>query len=160
MRCQRRYRPFLAMLLAIACLATAGCVQRRVTVRSNPPGAMVYIDDYPIGATPVSTAYTFYGTRKIRLEKPGYEILAVMHEFPPPFYDYPVVDFFTENVVPWEIRDERTVEYQLQPQILEPTQRYLERADELRNATRASSNIAAPSSYAPVPPPEALPQPE
>lgn len=159
MRRPRRYRPYLALLLVAACLATTGCVQRRLTVRSNPPGAMVYIDDYPIGPTPVSTAYVYYGTRKIRLEKPGFEILTVMHEFPPPVYNYPVVDFFSENVIPWEIRDERVVDYQLQPQVIEPTQRYLERADELRSATRASSSNVAPSSYAPVPPAEALPQP-
>ena len=36
---------------------SAGCVQRRMTVRSNPPGALVYVDDYQIGTTPVSVEW-------------------------------------------------------------------------------------------------------
>jgi hypothetical protein len=40
-------------------LAVAGCVQRRMTIRSNPPGALVYVDDYQIGTTPVSTPARF-----------------------------------------------------------------------------------------------------
>ena len=33
-----------------------GCVRRRMTVRSNPPGAVVFVDDQEIGTTPASTA--------------------------------------------------------------------------------------------------------
>jgi hypothetical protein len=39
------------LLLAVA---ATGCVQRRMTIRSDPPGALVYVDDYQIGTTPVS----------------------------------------------------------------------------------------------------------
>ena len=47
----------LLLLLAVIVLwaGQTGCVRRRLTVRSNPPGALVYIDDRPIGKTPVST---------------------------------------------------------------------------------------------------------
>ena len=31
--------------LLLACLLTTGCVRRRMTIRSNPPGATVYVDD-------------------------------------------------------------------------------------------------------------------
>jgi len=41
-----------AVLLAIVLLpAQSGCVTRRMTIRSNPPGALVYVDDYEIGTT-------------------------------------------------------------------------------------------------------------
>ena len=40
-------------MAAVVVLATAGgCVERRMTIRSNPPGALVYVDDYEIGITP------------------------------------------------------------------------------------------------------------
>lgn len=59
------------LLAGAAVAAAGGCVQRRMTVRSNPPGALVYVDDYQIGTTPVSTDFIYYGTRKIRLVKDG-----------------------------------------------------------------------------------------
>ena len=56
-----------------------------MTIRSNPPGALVYVDDYTIGVTPVSTSFIYYGTRKIRLVKDGYETLTVMQPISPPW---------------------------------------------------------------------------
>ena len=99
-----------ACLLAASLLPTAGCVQRRMTIRSNPPGALVYVDDYQIGTTPVSTDFIYYGTRKIRLVKDGYETLTVRQPFPIPWYEIFPLDFVTENLWPWEIRDERVVD--------------------------------------------------
>ena len=60
-----------------------------MTVRTNPPGALLYVDDYEIGTTPVSANFTYYGTRKIRLVKDGYETLTVMQWIPPPWYEFP-----------------------------------------------------------------------
>src|SRR5262245_3745792 len=59
-----RLRSCMAWLLVCAMLAQTGCVQRRLTIRSNPPGALAYVDDYQIGTTPVSTDFVYYGTRK------------------------------------------------------------------------------------------------
>src|SRR5687768_13584388 len=49
----------VALLAALAMLVAceSGCVRRRMTVRSNPPGAKVYVDDIEIGTTPVSTNF-------------------------------------------------------------------------------------------------------
>ena len=76
----RRMRaPILAIILA-AILVAPGCVQRRMTIRSNPPGALVYVDDYELGTTPVSHDFVYYGTRNIKLVKDGYETLTVRFE--------------------------------------------------------------------------------
>ena len=89
----------------VLCTSQSGCVQRRMTVRTNPPGALLYVDDYPIGTTPCSTSFTYYGTRKIRLVKDGYETLTVMQSIPAPWYEYTPIDFVAENFVPGQIRD-------------------------------------------------------
>jgi hypothetical protein len=115
-------------------LAGTGCVQRRLTIRSNPPGAMVYVDDYPIGTTPVATDFIYYGTRKVRLVLSGYETLTVMQPIPTPWYEYPGLDFVSENLVPGEIRDTRVVDYQLQPQMIVPGPQLLERAENTRHS--------------------------
>jgi PEGA domain-containing protein len=120
---------FLTLLVA---LAICGCVQRRLTIRSNPPGARVYVGDEEIGTTPVSTDFVYYGTRKIRLVKDGFETLVVNQPIPAPWYQIPPFDFVAENLVPGEIRDERAVNFQLMPLQESPTQHLLSRAEQLR----------------------------
>jgi hypothetical protein len=124
----------LGLVLALA--ASSGCVERRMTIRSNPPGAVVYIDDYEIGVTPVSTDFVYYGTRKMRLVKDGYETLTVLQPVPSPWYEVPPLDFFSENLTPGEIRDHRVLDFNLTPQIVVPTNELLGRAENLRQGSR------------------------
>ncbi len=139
-----------AALLGLCVLAFAGCVQRRLIVRSNPPGARVIVDDtYEMGVTPVAFNYTYYGTRKIKLVRDGYETLTVYQYIPPPWYQYPGLDFITENLVPWEIRDERVVQFQLVPQAVVPTEQVLRRAEDLRRLTHGGQLPPAPAANAP-----------
>jgi hypothetical protein len=108
-------------------------------VRSNPPGAIVYVDDYEVGTTPCAVNFTYYGTRKIRLVKDGCETLTVMQSIPAPWYEYPVVDFVSENLVPGQIRDQRVLEYQLQPQLMVPTEQLIARAEALRRGIHTAT---------------------
>ncbi len=133
---------WLLSLLSV-CAWESGCVERRMTIRSNPPGAVVYVDDYEIGTTPVSTDFTYYGTRKIRLVKNGYETLTVMQPVSVPWYQYVPIDFVAENLVPGNIRDNRTFDYQLVPQAVVPTEQLLDRAEVLRRQTRVSGVVQA-----------------
>lgn len=132
---------------ARTCLATTllclvfipGCVRRRLLVKSNPPGATVYVDNQPIGQTPCATNFIYYGTREIRLVKPGYETLTINQPIPAPWYEIPPLDFVSENLVPREIQDYRTLSYNLQPQVVVPTDQLLGRAQQLRASTQMSS---------------------
>ena len=129
---------FMAILLAqMAC--GSGCVRRRLTVRTNPPGAQVFVDDQEIGTTPCSSAFVYYGTRKITIMKDGYRTETVFQKIPPPWYQIPPLDFLTENVVPREIRDERVVDVQLVAQELVPQQKLLDRAAALRDSARSGT---------------------
>ncbi len=161
------------MILTVAC----GCVQRRMTIRSNPPGALVYVDDYEIGNTPVSTDFVYYGTRKIRLVKDGYETLTVRQPFPVPWYQIFPLDFVTENIWPGEIRDERHVSLTMVPASSTPPEQVVARAEQSRASARALPGAPAPRSPValpaspptgisppvpaqPVPPPMVLPPPQ
>ena len=46
-----------------------------ITIDSEPPGALCWLNDNEIGRTPVTVPFTWYGTYRVRLEKPGYEPL-------------------------------------------------------------------------------------
>jgi hypothetical protein len=132
------WRPRFAAALAIVLSASqAGCVERRMIVRTNPPGALLYVDDYEIGITPCATSFIYYGTRKIRLVKDGYETLVINQPIPATWYEYFPADFVAENLVPGHIRDQRVLTYDLRPAILVPNDQLTGRADGLRAAVKA-----------------------
>ena len=156
-------------VLAVCALAAApGCVQRRMTIRSNPPGALVYVDDYQIGTTPVSTDFIYYGTRKIRLVKDGYETLTVRQPFPIPWYEIFPLDFVTENLWPWEVRDERVVDLAMTTTASIPPESVVARAEQAR---LSAGSLPAPpplpvvqqpvvTQPIPTPLPQSLPAPQ
>ncbi len=61
---------FASLLLLALCLLT-GCVERLITVKSTPAGALVYLNDEEVGRTPVTVPFKFYGTYDVRLEHEG-----------------------------------------------------------------------------------------
>ena len=120
-------------------LANTGCLRRRLTVRSNPPGAQVFVDDQEIGTTPCSASFVYYGTRKVTVMKDGYRTETVYQRINPPWYEIAPLDFLSENVVPTELRDERIVDVQLVPEEIVPQQKLLDRAQSLRDAARTGT---------------------
>lgn len=146
-------RPLSVWILVVlgVCTLGNGCVRRRMTIRTNPPGARVYVDNYEIGTSPVSHHFIYYGKRKIRLVKDGYETLTVMQSIPHPWYEIPPLDFVTENLIPGEIRDQRTFHYQLTPQMIVPTEQLLGRAEQLRRGVQSTGGMAPLPASPPVP---------
>jgi hypothetical protein len=149
----------LAAAAAAAVLSSPGCVQRRMTIRSNPPGALVYVDDYPLGSTPVSHDFVYYGTRKIRLVKDGYETLTVRQPFPVPWYEIFPLDFVTENIIPWEVRDERVVDLAMQPAASTPAELVVSRAEQVRLAAGSLPPVAPQAVVTPAPVVQPVPAP-
>jgi hypothetical protein len=148
-------------MLALAALSVStGCVERRMTIRSNPPGALVYVDNVEIGTTPASHRFLYYGTREIRLVKAGYETLTVMQPIATPWYQIPPFDFVSDNLTPWEVRDERDFVYQMVPLRNVPTEEIMSRAEQLRGSVLSTAPVANPSVVVPGPaavPPIAAP---
>ncbi len=124
------------ILICLDCETSVAKVRRRLTITSNPPGAVVFVDDREIGITPVSTPFTYYGTRKIQLVLEGFETLTVKRTFSPPWYQWPVVDFISENMIRRELRDERVVDFRMVPQRIVPSDQLLLRAQRLRDRSR------------------------
>jgi hypothetical protein len=116
-----------------------GCVERRMTIRSNPSNALVVLDGQEVGFTPVSVPFHYYGVRQIKLVKDGYETKIVRQHVTPPWYQRLGFDFVSEVLIPWRIRDERDYglnenEYVLQPKAMVSQDRLLQRAEEVRLA--------------------------
>ncbi|WP_425615662.1 PEGA domain-containing protein [Anatilimnocola sp. NA78] len=140
--------------LVLLCVLNTGCVRRRMTIRSFPAGAQVFVDDQEIGTTPCSSAFVYYGTRKIMLVKDGYKTETLYHQFTVPWHQYVPLDFINENLNPREIRDERIVDVTLAPQETVSPEKLLERANNLRSGARLGMITPLPT----VPPGTVLPK--
>src|SRR6478735_1288410 len=160
--CRRTLGSLLTSIVLVVTIAPPAhaIVRRRLNVNSNPQGALVYVDNQQIGMTPCSVDFTYYGTREIRLIKPGFETLTVNQPIPAPWYQYIPLDFISENLCTTKIRDNRTVTYNLAPQLVVPTQELIGRASQLRQDTLQFGAPAIPAGPTPVitpGPPVALP---
>jgi PEGA domain len=100
---------FLALLLL------AGCVERRLHVRTDPPGAEVSVNGERIGRSPTTWRFNHYGDALVEVEKPGFEPAQQVVALRAPWYQKPGVDFFADVLAPARIRDEHEVEIRLEP---------------------------------------------
>lgn len=134
----------LSLVAAVGCflLTDTGCVKRKLTIRSQPEGALVYVDQQEVGQTPLSVPFTYYGTREIILEKDGYQTLKEKHRIRLPWYQIPPLDFITENLISKEIHDERVLDFQLQPQVPTDETQLQQRAEQLRQ--NVNQGLVAP----------------
>lgn len=123
-------------LLLLALLGLTGCVERRMTIHSEPQNALVVLDGQEIGHTPVSVNFNYYGERQIKLIKDGYETQTINQTISTPWYQIPPLDFVSEVLVPLRIHDHRPFLYHLQPSVNVPNDQLLQRAEEVRDRGR------------------------
>jgi PEGA domain-containing protein len=124
---------WLALTVALLVMpALAGCVERRYTIRTDPPGAQVIVNGEEIGPSPVSRSFTFYGDRDITLINEGYQTQRLIQPIKPPWWDNLLTEFFTENLIPITFRDERDYAYKLAPATNPPINELLDRSQTLR----------------------------
>src|SRR3954465_6323000 len=104
-----------AILVALLLAVQSGCVERRYTIRTEPPGALAVVNGEEVGRTPVSRSFTYYGDRDVTLMLDGFETQRVIQPLKAPWYDNLVTEFFAENVVPFTLRDEREFTFRMVP---------------------------------------------
>ncbi len=132
-----------AGVLVLATLG--GCVERRFVVTSDPPGAVVFRNHNPIGNTPADDHFLYYGNYHFTLVKDGYQTLQVDQEVPAPWYQYFLIDFVAENLVPWPIHDIRRFHYKLEPLQMPNPEEVLNRGEGIRSRGKAIGAPAAPT---------------
>ncbi len=139
-------------------LMTSGCVYRSLTVRTDPAGAKVYVDDALKGESPVTYDFLWYGTHRVIVRKDGYQRLDDQKNMRCPLYLWIPFDLALE-LIPFRISDVREWSYTLTPsaELPSPNPPALETVkDGLRAlvppapAAPASESSAAPVSAAPA----------
>jgi hypothetical protein len=86
------------VVLLLAAVASLGCVQRTISITSDPSGALVHLNDEQVGRTPVTVPFIFYGVYDVRLEADGYEPLWTAQKAKAPWWEMPPIDLFAEAV--------------------------------------------------------------
>jgi hypothetical protein len=67
-----------------------------MTIVSNPPGALVWLNDQEIGRTPVTKEFIWYGDYQVELRKEGYDALLTHQMVKAPWWQWVPFDFFAE----------------------------------------------------------------
>ncbi len=103
-----------ALALA-ALLVGGGCVERKMTIRSDPPGATVLLEDDPVaGRTPVEVPFTWGGARQVTLLLAGHRPLDTVAEVEDPWYTWFPLDVLAEFAWPGTIEDHQEFAFQLE----------------------------------------------
>jgi hypothetical protein len=100
----------------IVSLLLGGCVERRLTINTEPMGAIVVLNDEEIGISPVTVSFEWYGDYNVRISKEGFETLKTHRMLKGPWYDRFPFDFFAQIVSPKRIVDSYQWSFTLAPQ--------------------------------------------
>lgn len=102
----RLNRTFLVCIIVILAVSQTGCVERKLTINTDPQGALVVLNDEEIGISPVTVEFNWYGDYKVRLSKDGYGIVNTHRKLAAPRHDHFPLDFFYEVLWPGLVVDE------------------------------------------------------
>ncbi len=140
----RKHAGVVLPVLVLPALFLPSCVDRKIRVTSEPPGATVWLNDVEIGRTPAEADFTFYGRYDVRLEKDGYEPLWTNRKAGAPFWQWPGPDLIAEaiplrfdDVVEWHFELTPALESTTDPETLEAG--LIERAHRLKHEVGGDS---------------------
>lgn len=124
-----------------------GCVQRTITITSEPSEALVYLNDEEVGRTPVTVPFTFYGTYDVRLEREGCTSLWTTKRAKAPWWEAPGPDLIAEAIPGMKAEQHWHFEMQVPGEVDED--RLIDRAIDLEDTLYGPSPLFEP-------PPEGL----
>lgn len=126
-RMSRRLLPVTTLVLL------CGCIERTLSIKTEPDGATVYLNDEDVGKSPVKVPFTWYGDYDIILRKPGYETLKTNYKVNAPWYQLPLIDLFTECFIPFTLHDDRELPvFALDKQAHPDKEELIQHAEDLR----------------------------
>lgn len=122
---------FLSTAL-LCCTFLGGCVQRTLTIDTNPQGAIVTLNDEEVGISPVTIRFEWYGDYNVIISKEGYETLKTHKELDRPRHDKFPFDFFAQILSSKQILDEYQWEFNLTEKLYPSREALIEKAKTLK----------------------------
>ena len=129
----RKYGFFVFLMLSlIAALLLSGCVERKLTINTNPTGALVALNDEEIGEAPFTTSFNWYGDYNVRISKEGYETLKTHRKLKAPLHDKFPFDLFAQLINPKRIVDKYEWTFTLKELETPEREELIQKAEELK----------------------------
>jgi len=127
-----RYSLFILLVAGLSVsLLLGGCVERRLTINTEPQGALVILNDEEIGESPVTVPFNWYGDYWVRISKQGYETLDTHRELKSPWYDHFPFDFLA-MLNPTRTIDSYEWTFELSPKEEISREELIQKAEELK----------------------------
>lgn len=103
--------------LAALAMALAGCgqVTRQMTLRSEPSGALVYLNGQEVGRTPCTVDFTWYGRYDVVLRREGSQTVKTTQDVPAPWWQWIPLDLLSD-ILPGRKVDHHEYAFVLKPQ--------------------------------------------
>jgi hypothetical protein len=117
-------------------LLVSGCVERNLTINTEPQGALIILNDEEIGTSPVTVSFEWYGDYWVRIRKDGYESLNTHRELKGPWYDIFPFDFFAQIISPNRTVDSYEWTFPLKPKKQISTEELIQAAERLKKQLR------------------------
>jgi hypothetical protein len=121
----------LTIVGLVAVTILSGCVERKLTINTEPQGAMVVLNDEEIGNSPVTVSFEWYGDYNVRVSKEGFETLKTHRKLKAPWYDGFPFDFLT-LLNPERTVDEYEWTFELEPKKEINRKELIHNAEELK----------------------------
>ncbi len=125
------------MILICGTAFLSGCVQRTLSIQTDPPGALVWLNGREIGRTPLERSFTWYGKYELEIRRQGRQTLKSTLPVKAPWWQWVPFDLFAELL---PLHDRQNFHFDLPPASTGPTDpaAMLRRAAELREQLPSS----------------------
>jgi hypothetical protein len=127
-----KWNPPVLIIGLIVSLLLTGCVERKLTINTDPQGAIVALNDEEIGISPVTVSFEWYGDYDVRISKDGFQTLKTHRNLKGPWYDAFPFDFFANCVNPKRIVDSYEWTFTLAPQVQPDRDELIRNAQKLK----------------------------
>ncbi len=144
-------RGSLWMLCAVCCVLSTGCVTRSLTIKTDPPGAKVYVNDQLKGTSPITYDFLWYGSHRVMVRKEGFQRVDDTALLRSPVWLWIPGDLIAE-LVPYRFHDDRVLSYALTPAPVLPTPAPPELSNQKVTPVAPSEPVAGPVPEQPAAP--------
>ena len=131
-RCLSRQLAVVTLLALVCLVGTLGCIERTITINTEPDDATVFLNDEEVGRSPVKVAFLWYGDYDIIIRRAGHKTVHTHENVRTPWYEMPGLDLITECLIPFTVHDDRVFNYALEKRETPSNEMLIDRAEELK----------------------------
>jgi hypothetical protein len=136
----------ICLCFTLTVVLLTGCVRRTMSIMSDPPGALVYMNCQEIGRTPIERDFTWFGTYDVQVRKEGYETLKTSTKVIAPWWQWVPFDLPAEL---FPLTDRHHLHYALTPASTQPADpnEMLTRSREMEARLQSTSHTRVPATH-------------